>query len=194
MAPVNLLPWREQPRQHQKQQYLMGLVAVAAIVGLIFWFIGQAIDQQINHQNSRNQFLEREIGLLDAQIADIKNIKESKNAIEQRMALIEQLQASRNVAAIIFDELAKIVPVGVTFQSMKRIGNKLEIEGISDSNNRLSDFMRSLDNSDVFVGAELSSIKADTNASRAISTFTLTFMVSPSVAPLEQDAEGETKQ
>ena len=151
MAHVNLLPWREQQRQHQKQQYLMGLVAVAAIVGLIFWFIGQAIDQQINHQNSRNQFLEREIGLLDAQIADIKNIKESKNAIEQRMALIEQLQASRNVAAIIFDELAKIVPVGVTFQSMKRIGNKLEIEGISDSNNRLSDFMRSLDNSDVFV-------------------------------------------
>lgn len=194
MAHVNLLPWREQQRQHQKQQYLMGLVAVAAIVGLIFWFIGQAIDQQINHQNSRNQFLEREIGLLDAQIADIKNIKESKNAIEQRMALIEQLQASRNVAAIIFDELAKIVPVGVTFQSMKRIGNKLEIEGISDSNNRLSDFMRSLDNSDVFVGAELSSIKADTNVSRAISTFTLTFMVSPSVAPLEQDAEGETKQ
>jgi type IV pilus assembly protein PilN len=194
MAHVNLLPWREQQRQHQKQQYLMGLVAVAAIVGLIFWFIGQAIDQQINHQNSRNQFLEREIGLLDAQIADIKNIKESKNAIEQRMALIEQLQASRNVAAIIFDELAKIVPVGVTFQSMKRISNKLEIEGISDSNNRLSDFMRSLDNSDVFVGAELSSIKADTNASRAISTFTLTFMVSPSVAPLEQDAEGETKQ
>ncbi|ALM92097.1 MULTISPECIES: PilN domain-containing protein [Alteromonas] len=192
MAHVNLLPWREQQRQHQKQQYLMALVAVAAIMGLIFWFIGQAIDQQINHQNSRNQFLEREIGLLDAQIADIKNIKESKNAIEQRMALIEQLQASRNVAAIIFDELAKIVPVGVTFQSMKRIGNKLQIEGISDSNNRLSDFMRSLDNSDVFVGAELSSIKADTNASRAISTFTLTFMVSDSVSPLKQDAEGET--
>jgi len=192
MAHVNLLPWREQQRQHQKQQYLMALVAVAAIMGLIFWFIGQAIDQQINHQNSRNQFLEREIGLLDAQIADIKNIKESKNAIEQRMALIEQLQASRNVAAIIFDELAKIVPVGVTFQSMKRIGNKLQIEGISDSNNRLSDFMRSLDKSDVFVGAELSSIKADTNASRAISTFTLTFMVSDSVSPLKQDAEGET--
>ena len=192
MAHVNLLPWREQQRQHQKQQYLMALVAVAAIMGLIFWFIGQAIDQQINHQNSRNQFLEREIGLLDAQIADIKNIKESKNAIEQRMALIEQLQASRNVAAIIFDELAKIEPVGVTFQSMKRIGNKLQIEGISDSNNRLSDFMRSLDNSDVFVGAELSSIKADTNASRAISTFTLTFMVSDSVSPLKQDAEGET--
>jgi len=33
MAHVNLLPWREQQRQHQKQQYLMALVAVAAIMG-----------------------------------------------------------------------------------------------------------------------------------------------------------------
>ena len=36
MAHVNLLPWREKQRQHQKQQYLAGLLAVAAIVGLIF--------------------------------------------------------------------------------------------------------------------------------------------------------------
>ena len=87
-----------------KQQYLAGLLAVA-IVGLIFWFIGQAIDQQISNQNSRNQYLEREIAVLDAQIAEIKKVKDSKNAIEQRMALIEQLQANRNVAPIVFDEL-----------------------------------------------------------------------------------------
>ncbi|HBN99529.1 MAG TPA: pilus assembly protein CpaD, partial [Alteromonas macleodii] len=56
--------------------------------------------------------LEREIAVLDAQIAEIKKVKDSKNAIEQRMALIEQLQASRNVAPIVFDELAKLVPPG----------------------------------------------------------------------------------
>ena len=39
MAYVNLLPWREKQRQYQKQQYLAGLVATAAIVGLVFWFI-----------------------------------------------------------------------------------------------------------------------------------------------------------
>ncbi|SVC74228.1 uncharacterized protein METZ01_LOCUS327082, partial [marine metagenome] len=61
---------------------MAGLLAVAAIVGLIFWFIGQAIDQQISNQNSRNQYLEREIAVLDAQIAEIKKVKDSKNAIE----------------------------------------------------------------------------------------------------------------
>lgn len=193
MAHVNLLPWREKQRQHQKKQYLMALVAVAAIIGLIFWFIGQAIDQTIRHQQSRNAFLSREIAVLDAQIAEIQKIKESKNAIEQRMALIEQLQASRNVAAIIFNELATILPSGVTFNSMKRIGNQIQIEGMSDSNNHLSDFIRSLDASNVFSAAELSSIKADTDASIAVSNFTLTFTINPSVAPLAAVDDMEEK-
>ncbi|GFD69410.1 fimbrial protein [Alteromonas sp. KUL156] len=192
MAHVNLLPWREKQRQHQKQQYLAGLVAVAAIVGLIFWFIGQAIDQQISNQNSRNQFLEREIAILDAQIGEIKKVKERKSAVEQRMALIEQLQASRNIAPIVFDELAKLVPPGVAFETMTRSNNRIEIEGISDSNNRLSDFMRALDNSKVFVSAELSTIKSDSSAARAISNFTLTFSINPNVAPVErEDSEAQ---
>jgi len=190
MAHVNLLPWREKQRQHQKQQYLAALVAVAAIVGLLFWFIGQAIDQQISNQNSRNQYLEKEIAILDAQIAEIKKVKDSKNAIEQRMALIEQLQVSRNVAPIVFDELAKLVPAGVAFESMRRTDNRIEIEGISDSNNRLSDFMRALDSSTIFVAAELSTIKSDSNAARAISNFKLTFSISPNVAPLELEQDG----
>tara|TARA_Y100001960_G_scaffold285600_1_gene322255 strand:+ start:124 stop:705 length:582 start_codon:yes stop_codon:yes gene_type:complete len=193
MAHVNLLPWREKQRQHQKQQYLAGLLAVAAIVGLIFWFIGQAIDQQINNQNSRNQYLEREIAILDAQIGEIKTVKEKKSAIEQRMTLIEQLQASRNIAPIVFDELAKLVPPGVAFETMTRTNNRIEIEGVSDSNNRLSDFMRALENSKVFVAAELSTIKSDSSTARAISNFTLTFSINTNVAPLEVESSEAQK-
>jgi type IV pilus assembly protein PilN len=192
VAHVNLLPWREKQRKHQKQQYLAGLVAVAAIVGLIFWFVGQAIDQQISHQNSRNQYLEREIAALDKQIGDIKKVKENKSAIEQRMTLIEQLQASRNISPIVFDELAKLVPSGVAFNSMARTGTSIKIEGTSDSNNRLSDFMRALDSSDTFVSAELSTIKSDNSAARAVSDFTLTFSIAPNLAPAT-DAESEVQ-
>ncbi|WP_269520525.1 PilN domain-containing protein [Alteromonas sp. BMJM2] len=190
MAHINLLPWREKQRQYQKQQYLAGLVAVAAIVGLIFWFVGQAIDQQISNQNSRNQYLEREISALDKQIGDIKKVKENKSAIEQRMTLIKQLQASRNVSPIAFDALAKLAPSGVVFDTMTRTGNRIKIEGTSDSNNRLSDFMRALDNSETFVAAELSTIKSDNNASRAVSSFTLTFSITQNVAPVADVEKG----
>lgn len=192
MAHINLLPWREQQRQYDKKQYLGGLIAVAAIVGLIFWFGGQAIDQRISNQQSRNAYLNAEIVTLDAQIAEIQKIKENKSAIEQRMALIEQLQASRNVSPIVFNELAKIVPPGVSFKSMRRSGNQIEIEGISDSNNRLSDFMRKLESSDVFSSGDLSSIVADPEGDKAISEYTIRFQISPNVAPLSaQPNEGE---
>jgi type IV pilus assembly protein PilN len=155
--------------------------------------VGEVINQQISNQKVRNQFIEREITILDAQIEKIKSIKEDKLAIEQRMALIEQLQASRNVTPKIADELARIVPQGIAFRSLERKLNLIEIEGVSESNNRLADFMRRLEQSTVFINGELSSIIADTSASDAVSDFKLTFDISPSVAPdftaVEEGAE-----
>ena len=195
MAHVNLLPWREKQRQQQKQQYLILILGIAIFVGAIFWAVGQVIDAQIRNQNSRNNYLKQEIAVLNKQIAEIQKIKEAKKAIEQRMALIEQLQVSRNVAPSVFDELARILPAGVSFTSMRRLGNSIEIQGLSDFNNRLSDFMRRLDNSPVFSGGELSSIKADTSASDAVSDFTLKFNISPEVAPrIEQPSAGGNKK
>jgi type IV pilus assembly protein PilN len=121
--------------------------------------------------------------VLDAQIAKIKGIKEDKKAIEQRMALIEQLQTSRNVVPHILDELAILVPPGLSFRTMSRKGNLIEIVGVSESNNRLSDFMRRLQESEVFLRGDLSSIKADTSATDAVSEFKITFNISPTIAP-----------
>jgi|TARA_Y100001970_G_scaffold224567_1_gene276855 type IV pilus assembly protein PilN len=189
MAHVNLLPWREQRRQQQKQQYIVVLAFVAIMTGLIFWFIGQIIDTQISNQNSRNQYLQTQITALESQIAEIKRIKESKSAIEQRMALIEQLQSSRNLAPQVLDELARIVPQGVSFKSLQRTGSSLQVRGTSESNNRLAEFMRQLETSKVFTSGELSSIVADTSATDAVSEFTLTFSITEQVAMEKEQQE-----
>lgn len=194
MAHINLLPWREKLRQQQKQQYLSALLGVALMMFAIVYGVGVIIESLINNQNTRNQYMEREIAVLDRQIAEIKNIKEDKKAIEQRMALIEQLQTSRNVAPIILDELAKLVPPGISFRTFSRSNNQIEILGVSESNNRLSDFMRKLDESDVFNKGELSSIVADTSASDSVSDFKLTFAISPKVAPDFSALETEEKK
>ena len=193
MASINLMPWREEQRRLQKQNYMAVLGLVAMLCLGLAWIVGEVINQQISNQKVRNQFIEREITILDAQIEKIKSIKEDKLAIEQRMALIEQLQASRNVTPKIADELARIVPQGIAFRSLERKLNLIEIEGVSESNNRLADFMRRLEQSTVFINGELSSIIADTSASDAVSDFKLTFDISPSVAPdftaVEEGAE-----
>lgn len=183
MSHVNLLPWREELRQRQKKDFFTLLFAVALFVMIIVYLFGVLVDSRIANQNQRNAFLQGQIAVLDAEIAKIKDIKESKKAIEQRMALIEQLQTSRNVAPIVFDELARLVPPGVSFRSFSRQGNTVELSGVSESNNRLSSFMRNIENSKIFGQGELSSIVADTTAPDAVSEFKLTFSINSSVAP-----------
>jgi type IV pilus assembly protein PilN len=183
MAHINLLPWRESRRAEHKKNYLTLLVALTlGAIGLMF-AVGNVLDNMTDNQSYRNNFIEQQTALLDKQIDKIKNIKKNKEAIEQRMALIEQLESSRNAVPIVLDELVRLVPHGLSFRSFSRQGNLIEILGVSESNNRLADFMRQLQDSTVFSSGELSSIKADTSALEAVSDFKLTFTINPSVAP-----------
>jgi type IV pilus assembly protein PilN len=183
MAHINLLPWREGRRAEHKKNYLTLLTVLAlSAIGLMF-AAGNVLEKMTDNQNYRNNFVEQQTALLDKQIEQIKNIKKDKEAIEQRMALIEQLESSRNAVPIVLDELVRLVPHGLSFRSFSRQGNLIEILGVSESNNRLADFMRQLQESTVFSSGELSSIKADTSALEAVSDFKLTFTINPSVAP-----------
>jgi type IV pilus assembly protein PilN len=183
MAHINLLPWRESRRVDHKKNYLTLLFVLAlSAIGLMF-AAGNVLEKMIDNQNYRNNFIEQQTALLDQQIEKIKNIKKDKEAIEQRMALIEQLESSRNAVPIVLDELVRLVPHGLSFRSFSRQGNLIEVLGVSESNNRLADFMRQLQESTVFSSGELSSIKADTSALEAVSDFKLTFTINPSVAP-----------
>ncbi|MEP0355330.1 PilN domain-containing protein [Paraglaciecola sp.] len=194
MAHINLLPWRESRRAEDKKNYLT-LLAILALsaVGLMF-AVGYLVDNMISNQTYRNNFIEEQTVLLDQQIAKIKNIQKDKQAIEQRMALIEQLESSRNAVPIVLDELVRLVPPGLSFRSFSRRGNRMEILGISESNNRLADFMRQLEDSAIFSSGEISSIKADTSALEAVSDFKLTFTINPKVAPdFSATNEGDKK-
>jgi type IV pilus assembly protein PilN len=154
---------------------------------------GSFLDSMIAAQKARNQFLEKENAILDVRIGKIATVKEQKKNIEMKISLIQQLQQHRNVSPKVLNELANIVPPGVTFRKFTRKENQIEIIGISDSNNRLADFMRRLESSETFIDGELSSIVADTSTTEGVSDFKLTFNVSPQVAPSLVSLEEEEK-
>lgn len=196
MSHINLLPWREKQRAQDKQNYLV-VLAVCVLLGAgMMYGVGTIFDKLIENQNTRNQYLQNQISILDLKIEKIKKIREAKANIEQRIALIEQLQESRNVATKILNELVKMVPSGVAFKSVVRTENNIEIIGESESNNRLADFMRRIEDSDIFIQGELSSIKADTRTSDAVSAFKFTCKISPLVAPefIEQPVQGQDNE
>lgn len=173
MANINLLPWREELKEKQKRDYLgvLGLIFVLAI-GVLY--IGQLfIDGMVERQNARNNFLTEEIQMLEVQIGEIRDIRGRKDSIEQRSKIILDLQESRNLPTHILDELAQIMPAGVYLSKVDKKGSLLWIEGHSESNNNVANFMRKVKSSIWLKDPNLQSISIKDNAEHKLQAFNL---------------------
>lgn len=173
MIRVNLLPHREEKRKARRQQFyaLAGLVLVLA---LVIWLLGYTlINGLISSQEQKNAFLKKEIAELDKQIDEIKKIKEQTNALISRKQVIESLQANRAETVYLFNELARQVPAGIYLRSIKQAGDKITLNGYSQSSARVSTLMRNLDDSPLLERPELVEVKATMIDKRRLNEFIL---------------------
>jgi type IV pilus assembly protein PilN len=147
MAKINLLPWREEQRKQKKQSFLtaLGLSAIATlgILGLIH----ANINGQKEYQEHRNKMLQDEIALLDIKIVEIKSIEDKKRKLLAKIDLIQKLQESRPEIVHLFDEIPKSTPDGVFLTKITQTGADLVFDGKSQSNARVSAFMRAIETS-----------------------------------------------
>ncbi|MGE0208676.1 MAG: PilN domain-containing protein, partial [Lysobacteraceae bacterium] len=147
MARINLLPWRvERRKQRQKQFYTMlgtaAIIAVLAVFGLKMYY-----DSLIEAQQARNAYLQQEIVAVEAKIKEIEELDRKRASLLQRKQVIEQLQASRSQMVHLFDELVRTGPEGVRLTSIKQAGDLLTLEGLAQSNARVSSYIRALEGS-----------------------------------------------
>lgn len=162
MARINLLPWREQLREERKQRFLVSLVGVLILaVGVVF--LGdQMLTAAIENQNARNDYIKKEIAVLDARIAEIKELRTRRQQLLERMKIIQDLQGNRPIIGRIFDQLVRTLPDGVYFSSVKMTDKSISIVGAAESNNRVSNLMRNLDASEWLTAPNLTEVKAVT--------------------------------
>ncbi len=160
MAKINLLPWRaERRKQRQKEFYTMlaGAALVAVVIGL---GVVKYFDHLIGVQNQRNTRLTSEIALLDEAISKIEALDKRKAELLARKAVIEQLQSSRSQMVHLFDQLVRTIPDGVRLNSIKQTGEKLTLDGVAQSNARVSSYMLELEDSGWMTAPDLSIIEA----------------------------------
>ena len=162
---VNLLPYREEIQQKKKQQFkalmLLALAVGAGLSALAYLGINQAIDRQ----EERNQFLTSEISKLDEQLGEIKKLEQEKQDFLARKQKVEELQAKRFQAASIIDTLNVLIPEGAYLTAISAESpTTYTISGKATSDNRIAMFMRSIPSTGVFLQPELLSIKKVDNA------------------------------
>lgn len=173
MAQINLLPWREELREEKKKEFLTQLGGVCILAALMALLWVQSVDSAISSQRSRNNILSEEIQRLEKQVEEIKNLKKERQELIDRMKVIQGLEGKRAIIVHYFDEFAKAMPNGVFLTSLKKQGNRFIAEGISDSNNRISEFMRRLEDSDWFKNTAIISIASDPKSGPQAQKFSL---------------------
>ena len=145
MAKINLLPWREELRIQKKQNFLAALGLSALVTLGIIGLVHTYINGQKSYQEQRNKILQDEIALLDKKIVEIKTIEDKKRKLLAKIDLIQKLQGSRPEIVHLFDEIPKVTPDGVFLTKITQVGSVLAFEGKSQSNARVSAFMRAIE-------------------------------------------------
>ncbi len=156
MSRINLLPWREELRK-QRQHEFYALLGMAAVLGLIMLFgTSTYITTMQDSQKARNQMLRNEIALLDRDIKKIEQLEATRSKLLSRKAVIEELQKSRSQIVHLFDDMVRTLPDGVRLNSLKQKGKRLTLDGVAESNAKVSAYMRQLDTSDYLKNPSLS--------------------------------------
>jgi type IV pilus assembly protein PilN len=191
MAKINLLPWREELRQQKKKEFLslLGLAALTTVLllGLVHMYISGLKE----HQEQRNKMLQDEIALLDTKIVEVKTIGERKSQLLSKIDLVQRLQESRPEIVHLFDELPRTTPDGVYLTKFEQKGAGLAFDGKTQSNARVSAFMRAVDASQWLQTPKLDVIKsADKTNVEQSSDFTMRATLGKKVAEAGVPGQG----
>ena len=197
MILINLLPHREAARKRRRETFQAIMVASAlaglAIAGLIYWWF----QVQITDQQQKNNFLRGEIQVLETQIKEIATIEDEITALQARQKAVEDLQSDRNLPVHLLNELVKQLPDGVYVTSLKQVDQVVTMQGMAQSNERVSEMLRNLtNNTPWFSKPELveiiaANVSLSPKDQRRVASFNLRFRLVRSSEAQKADAANE---
>lgn len=183
MILINLLPHREAARKRRREAFQAAMLGSAlvglVIAGAIYWWFQMMIEDQ----QGRNTYLQSEIKVLEGQIKEIATIEEEIAALRARQKAVEDLQSDRNLPVHLLAELVQQLPDGVYITSLKQTNQTVVMQGMAQSNERVSEMLRNLSNNTPWLSKpELVEIVANNIAltprdQRRVSAFNLRFQL-----------------
>lgn len=181
MILINLLPHREAARKRRKQMFqttmLLSFMGGLLIAGLIY----SMLQSMIADQQTKNSLLQAEIKVLEKQIVEIAGLENEITALRARQKAVEDLQSDRNLPVHLLHELVVQLPDGAYVTSLKQDGQVISMQGMAQSNERVSEMLRNLsENTPWFSKPELTEIVATNLAltpkdQRRVASFNLRF-------------------
>jgi len=124
---------------------------VLALLFVVQWFIGGEKEKTLAQISDTK----KEIDYYKSLITEFNKAKEQQKILQEKLNVINLLRKEKASPAKVLDELSIDKPEKVYFESVKKDGSKLGIEGVALDDETVANFMTNLRKSKLFKNVDL---------------------------------------
>ena len=162
MIKINLLPVKEDKLITEAKGFIA--ICLISIVIVVVLIVSNSSLLTAREQESRERIAEAdaEIAKLKSIMGEIKNLKDKKAKLQEKMDMIIKLQEQNIGPVRVLDELSLKIPSNKIWADKLTIkGNTLDLDGKTLENQEVANFMKQLENSLFFSNINLKKVTKD---------------------------------
>jgi type IV pilus assembly protein PilN len=173
MLEINLLPIREEKRKADLRQFAVMLGATFVGTVLVVSAFHMKIIADLSSAKQQVRETQTEIDRFKPQLEQVEKYRATKQAIEQKLAVIQRLDRNRSGPVHLMDEVAVHAPERLWVTRLEASNGTLRLKGMSLDNELVALFMTALGDSPYFDTVELESTEAKDVSGLRLNAFEL---------------------
>jgi type IV pilus assembly protein PilN len=155
MIKINLLKARKEKKKigvrKEMITFVLCMAAVLVLLLLVTWKImGEKKETLVQIENTK-----KEINYYKSLTTEVNKAKEQQKILQEKLNVINLLRKQKSSSAKVLDELSIDKPDKIYFESVKKDGSKLGIEGVALDDETVANFMTNLRKSTLFKNVDL---------------------------------------
>lgn len=175
MIRINLLPFRTAKRleniRMQISIYLLTLILVVAVLAWNFIRLNSALGEV----RTKNAQLKKELASYSVLLKRVDELKKNRKDLQNKLEVIQGLEAKKAGPVQLFDEISMAVPVGRLFlKSLSETDKEVRMSGIAKDYDTVALFMTRLENTKTIQSVTLGSTKKTEVEDQVVNDFSLT--------------------
>ncbi|QGM21065.1 hypothetical protein GJ672_01410 [Spiribacter sp. 2438] len=155
---VNLLPWRQQAARSRRRRFSRQLVG-AFVIGIAVSAAGaKAIEHRTQAASQHHQQLQAQADQIREELETIRQLEDRMAAYQQRLDVLESLNAERPDPMDTLTDLLAELPEGTVLQRLTGDASRLQLTGTSPSPATLARYLDQLESRPAFDQARLENL------------------------------------
>ena len=162
MIKINLLPVKEDKLIAEAKGFIALFIISIVVVVVLIVFNSTLLTEREEESRARIAEADAEIAKLKSIMGEIKNLKDKRAKLQEKMDMIIKLQEQNIGPVRVLDELSLKIPSNKIWADKLSIkGNKLDLDGKTLENQEVANFMKQLENSLFFSNINLKKVTKD---------------------------------